>query len=71
MKNMWVVRSRSLILPIYYVPIGLRNMPMFSISLSRMSPGCKNSGGVRAKPTPLGVPVAMMSPARSVIPRDR
>ena len=38
-------------------------MPL--ISTSTVSPGVSQRGGVRAKPTPLGVPVAMMSPGFS------
>src|SRR5690606_37874715 len=35
------------------------------------SPAFMNSGGLRAKPTPDGVPVAMISPGSSVMIRDR
>jgi hypothetical protein len=45
---------------------GLRNMPMRSISTSTTFPGCRNTGGCRAKPTPGGVPVKIKSPRRSV-----
>src|SRR5579859_23643 len=55
----------------YRLSTGLRSVPMPSISVSMMSPAFKNSGGLRAKPTPLGVPVAMMSPASSVMPCER
>ena len=51
--------------------IRLRSTPIRSISTSTTSPGFRNSGGLRAKPTPLGVPVARMSPASSVRPRER
>ena len=34
-----------------------------------MSPRCKSRGGLKKTPTPAGVPVAMTSPGRSVIPR--
>jgi len=34
---------------------GLRSTPIRSISHSTTSPALRNSGGVRAKPTPLGV----------------
>ena len=37
-------------------------VPIPSISTSTTSPTASQRGGVRAKPTPLGVPVAMMSP---------
>ena len=42
--------------------IGLRRMPRPSTSISQMSPGFMNSFGVRATPTPAGVPVTMTSP---------
>src|ERR1044071_1072759 len=45
--------------------------PMPSMSPSTLSPGLRNTGGTRAKPTPEGVPVLMMSPGSSVIPADR
>src|SRR3569623_961246 len=48
----------------------LRSRPIFSTSHSTTSPGRRNSGGVRANPTPAGVPVAMMSPGSSIMPRD-
>ena len=44
----------------------LHKVPMPSMVVSITSPGWRNSGGVRAKPTPAGVPVAMMSPGSSV-----
>src|SRR5262249_55913319 len=50
--------------------IRLRSLPTFSTSVSIKSPGFKNSGGVRAKPTPSGVPVAMIAPGSSVMPMD-
>jgi hypothetical protein len=40
---------------------------MFSISTTTMSPGFSHTGGVRAKPTPWGVPVRITAPLRSVI----
>ena len=46
--------------------IGLRSTPIpLSISTSTTSPGFIHKGGFRAKPTPSGVPVEMMSPATS------
>ena len=36
--------------------------PIFSTSHSTISPSFRNSGGVLANPTPLGVPVAIISP---------
>ena len=47
--------------------IGLRRIPIPSISISQESPGFIQTGGFRAKPTPSGVPVTMMSPGSSVI----
>jgi hypothetical protein len=47
--------------------IGLRSTPTPSISTSQTSPARMNTGGLRAKPTPDGVPVTMMSPGSSVI----
>src|SRR5581483_3579639 len=45
--------------------------PMPSMSPSTLSPGFRNTGGTRAKPTPEGVPVLMISPGSSVMPADR
>ena len=42
---------------------------MPSISQVTTSPFFKNCGGVKPIPTPAGVPVAMIVPARSVMPR--
>ena len=42
------------------------SLPIPSISLSRMSPLCRNSGGLRCMPTPAGVPVRMTSPGYNV-----
>ena len=42
-------------------------MPIFSISTLTVSPGCKKTGGVRAKPTPCGVPVSITVPAAKVV----
>ena len=50
--------------------IRLRSSPMPRTSVSIRSPGLRNSGGVRAKPTPSGVPVAMSEPGRSVKPLE-
>src|ERR1041385_3099195 len=47
------------------------NVPLPSISPSTLSPGLRNTGGTRAKPTPEGVPVLMISPGSSVIPAER
>ena len=46
----------------------LRSVPIPSISDSMTSPGCRYSGGVRAKPTPSGVPVAISMPGSRVMP---
>jgi len=49
--------------------IGLRSTPMPSISISHTSPFFIHTGfGLRAWPTPDGVPVKMMSPGSSVSP---
>jgi len=45
---------------------GLCSTPSRSISTSTLSPGWRNTGGLRAKPTPGGVPVKMRSPGSSV-----
>ena len=42
-------------------------MPIFSISMLTVSPGFNHTGGVRAKPTPCGVPVMITVPGRSVL----
>ena len=42
-----------------------RNRPTPVISTSTVSPGNMNSGGVRAAPTPPGVPVTITSPGSS------
>ena len=44
----------------------LRSSPMPSMRLVTTCPGCRKIGGVRAKPTPAGVPVRITSPGRSV-----
>src|ERR1700754_2659528 len=46
-------------------------IPMLSTSPSTLSPGFKNTGGTRAKPTPDGVPVLIMSPGSNVNPADK
>ena len=43
---------------------------MGSMVIETTSPSCKNTGGSYPMPTPTGVPVAMMSPAISVIPDE-
>ena len=48
--------------------IGLTSTPTPSMSISQVSPPFMNIGGLRAKPTPDGVPVMMMSPGSSVMP---
>src|SRR5690606_28358434 len=45
----------------------LRNVPMPSIVMLTMSPCARYSRGVRAWPTPPGVPVTITSPGRSVV----
>src|SRR5262249_39043552 len=51
--------------------IGLRRMPMPSISTSTVSPCFMKSCGLRAMPTPDGVPLTMISPGLSVIASER
>jgi hypothetical protein len=46
---------------------GLVSVPIFSISMLTVSPGFNHTGGVRAKPTPCGVPVMITVPGRSVL----
>src|SRR6185436_661196 len=45
----------------------LRSRPTLLISTSQTSPGFMNSGGLRAAPTPPGVPVTITSPGCSVV----
>ena len=47
---------------VYSSATGFLRTPTFSISTSTTSPGLRNTGGLRVKPTPAGVPVAMTSP---------
>ena len=47
--------------------IGLRSVPMRSISISIASPAFIHTGGVRAWPTPAGVPITITSPGSSVM----
>src|SRR5450756_1203394 len=49
----------------------LRMVPMPSMVTSMMSPGFIQTGGVRAKPTPPGVPVAIRSPGLSVVKEEK
>ncbi len=46
--------------------IGVRSVPIDSISTSTVSPAWSRRGGVRRNPTPSGVPVASTSPGRRV-----
>ena len=48
-----------------------RRVPSSSISTSTTSPGLSQTGGLRAIPTPGGVPVKIRSPASSVMICDR
>src|SRR2546426_3322716 len=50
--------------------IVFRSTPMPSISISTTSPTLRYSGGVRAKPTPAGVPVMITSPGHSSQPAE-
>jgi hypothetical protein len=43
----------------------LVSVPTLSMVTSTVSPAFMNTGGVREKPTPLGVPVDRMSPGLS------
>ena len=45
-------------------------VPMGSIVISTVSPFLRNLGGLKPIPTPCGVPVAITSPGRRVIPSD-
>ena len=55
--------------PAFSSAIGLRKIPTRSISTSMVSPFFIQTGlGLRAWPTPDGVPVKMMSPGSSVMP---
>ena len=47
-------------------PPGCGSTPSFSISTSTTSPAWRYTGGLRAKPTPGGVPVKITSPGASV-----
>ena len=48
----------------FWAATGLRRVPIFSTDASITSPGLRKIP--RAMPTPVGVPVAMMSPGRRV-----
>ena len=50
---------------------GWASVPMPSTVSSTWSPGRRNSGGLRVKPTPPGVPVAITAPGNSVVLRLR
>ena len=50
----------------YSLTTGLLSTPSFSISTSTVSPGLRNTGVSRAKPTPEGVPVKIRSPGERV-----
>ena len=50
---------------------GLRRVPRQSISTSTTSPGLSQTGGLRAMPTPGGVPVKIRSPGSSVMTCER
>src|SRR6185295_9081618 len=56
---------------LFYCPAtGLARTPRPSISTSIRSPGLRKTGGLRANPTPAGVPVEIMSPGSSVMKRE-
>src|SRR5581483_1328078 len=46
---------------------GFVSVPRPVIVTATVSPALRNHGGLRAKPTPLGVPVAITSPGSSVV----
>src|SRR6266478_2753059 len=46
---------------------GLVRTPSPSISTAKISPGCMKTGGLRAAPTPPGVPVMITSPRSRLI----
>ena len=48
-----------------------RSSPSPSTLTTTSSPGCRKMGGLRAKPTPGGVPVETISPGSSVITWER
>ena len=50
---------------------GLVSVPMPSISMLMVSPGRRKTGGLRAHPTPSGVPVTITVPGSRVNCRDR
>src|SRR5262245_33055161 len=52
----------------YSTTTWLESLPTCSNSISTTSPCFKNTGGFRAKPTPLGVPVKINVPGKSVWP---
>jgi hypothetical protein len=45
---------------------GFVSVPIASIRQTATSPGFMNTGGLRAEPTPAGLPVEITSPGRSV-----
>ena len=49
----------------------LRIVPTFSTVTSMTSPGCIQTGGCRANPTPPGVPVAITSPGTSRVNEEK
>ena len=56
--------------PLFYFSssIGFDSTPTPSMSISQVSPGFIQIGGLRGWPTPDGVPVKQMSPGSSVMP---
>jgi hypothetical protein len=46
-------------------------LPRPVISIRHTSPGCSHTGGFMPRPTPGGVPVAMISPGDSVMRFDK
>ena len=54
----------------YSAITGLRKVPIPPTVMSMVSPGRRNTGGCRLKPTPEGVPVIITVPGRSVAIRE-
>ncbi len=46
---------------------GFVSAPIFSMSMVTVSPAFNHTGGLRAKPTPCGVPVIITVPGKSVL----
>ena len=65
------LRAHPALRQVFYIAssaIGFDSKPMPSIAISQTSPFFIHIGGLRANPTPEGVPLMMMSPGSSVMP---